>query len=220
MFAQQHTRRGVGTRDISKQYSLVAANVANGAVKEEVCDAALDGICLAEHRAAKRNRMRGPPQPGHSIFPGQQEKPPTMKCESNRNWRHVAAVAGGAVARRHGVVRRSVRRWWRPRVVRKVRHPRVLCVHCLLVSSAVDSSANLAASPLRRCVHLIWALAPPSGFSRWLPVPAAPSAGRAAPAAASRACRGGGRGRRPRGRRDPRKARLASDGVQGCRAPR
>jgi len=51
--------------------------------------------------------------------------------------------------------------WWRPRVVRKVRHPRVLCVHCLLVSSAVDSSANLAASPLRRCVHLIWALAPP-----------------------------------------------------------
>ena len=44
MFAQQHTRRGVGTRDISKQCSLVAANVANGAVKEEVCDAAHDGI--------------------------------------------------------------------------------------------------------------------------------------------------------------------------------
>ena len=55
---------------------------------------------------------------------------------------------------------------------------------------------------------------PPSGFSPWLPVPAAPSAGRAAPAAASRACRGGGRSS------GPRKARFASDGVQRCRAPR
>ena len=68
----------------------------------------------------------------------------------------------------------AVVRWWSGHLGIRA----VLGVHWLLVSSAVDSSVNLAAPPSRRCVHLIWAPVAwrPPGFSPWLPVPAAPSA--------------------------------------------